>query len=113
MTTPSASWVTGQSRSRPWPALFQLRKLSHSISRPMCIAVFGESQPGKSYLVSSLAGSRRYPKADLSGCSLGQTLIVTADRVESMKVLRGARDSAAGVRPSSRPNHKPAAPKLL
>ena len=36
--------------------LFQLHKLSQSISRPMCVAVFGESQAGKSYLVSGLAG---------------------------------------------------------
>jgi hypothetical protein len=36
--------------------LFQLRKLSQSIMRPMCVAVFGESQAGKSYLVSGLAG---------------------------------------------------------
>jgi hypothetical protein len=36
--------------------IFQLRKLSQSIARPMCIAVFGESQAGKSYLVSGLAG---------------------------------------------------------
>lgn len=36
--------------------LYQLGKLSQSISRPMCIAVFGESQAGKSYLVSGLAG---------------------------------------------------------
>jgi hypothetical protein len=37
--------------------LFQLRKLSQSVSRPMCVAVFGESQVGKSYLVSGLAGN--------------------------------------------------------
>ena len=36
--------------------LFQLHKLSQSIARPMCVAVFGESQAGKSYLVSGLAG---------------------------------------------------------
>src|ERR1700761_736058 len=36
--------------------LFQLGKLSQSITRPMCVAVFGESQAGKSYLVSGLAG---------------------------------------------------------
>src|SRR5689334_4589040 len=36
--------------------LFQLHKLSQSIPRPMCVAVFGESQAGKSYLVSGLAG---------------------------------------------------------
>lgn len=36
--------------------LFQLRKLSQSVTRPMCVAVFGESQVGKSYLVSGLAG---------------------------------------------------------
>jgi hypothetical protein len=37
--------------------LFQLRKLSQSVTRPMCVAVFGESQVGKSYLVSGLAGN--------------------------------------------------------
>src|ERR1700761_7552205 len=36
--------------------LYQLGKLSQSIKRPMCVAVFGESQAGKSYLVSGLAG---------------------------------------------------------
>lgn len=47
--------------------LFQLRKLSLSISRPMCVAVFGESQAGKSYLVSSLAGSRARLIASFDG----------------------------------------------
>lgn len=37
--------------------LFQLGKLSQSVTRPMCVAVFGESQVGKSYLVSGLAGN--------------------------------------------------------
>lgn len=36
-------------------AAFQAKKLDRTMSRPMCVGVFGASQSGKSYLVSMLA----------------------------------------------------------
>jgi hypothetical protein len=49
--------------------LFQLRKLAQSIPRPMCVAVFGESQAGKSYLVSGLAGQNGRVAVSFDGAS--------------------------------------------